>query len=111
MVLGPSLAGRRGLGVRAAVRGGPGVRRCSKGRWRGCQLRLESPRRMQQAAVYRFGAALTLWIVATGCKPKIGDECKTSTDCSVTGDRLCDITQPSGYCTIFNCEEPGSCPD
>ena len=33
-----------------------------------------------------------------------------TTDCSATGDRLCDITEPGGYCTVFNCE-PDSCPD
>jgi len=48
--------------------------------------------------------------LAVGCTPKIGDDCTVSTNCSTTGDRLCDTTQPGGYCTIFNCE-PGSCPD
>lgn len=47
---------------------------------------------------------------AVGCTPKIGDDCSSSTDCSLRGDRLCDTTQPGGYCTIFNCE-PGNCPD
>jgi hypothetical protein len=47
---------------------------------------------------------------AVGCSPKIGDKCTVSTDCSAAGDRLCDITEPGGYCTIFNCE-PDSCPD
>jgi hypothetical protein len=47
---------------------------------------------------------------AVGCSPKIGDSCSVSTDCSATGDRLCDITEPGGYCTVFNCE-PDSCPD
>jgi hypothetical protein len=54
--------------------------------------------------------AVFLMLAAVGCKPKIGDDCNVSSDCSVTGDRLCDTTQPGGYCTIFNCE-PGSCPD
>ena len=45
-----------------------------------------------------------------GCTPKIGDECVTALDCSPLGDRLCDSTQPAGYCTIFNCE-PDTCPD
>jgi hypothetical protein len=31
-------------------------------------------------------------------------------DCSQLGDRLCDTTQPGGYCTIFNCE-PDKCPE
>jgi len=39
-----------------------------------------------------------------GCTPHIGDSCKLSTDCSVTGDRLCDTSMPDGYCTIFACE-------
>lgn len=47
--------------------------------------------------------------LALGCTPKIGDECSVSTNCSATGDRLCDTTQPGGYCTLFNCE-PGTCP-
>jgi hypothetical protein len=48
--------------------------------------------------------------VAVGCKPKIGDDCQISTDCSAAGDRLCDITAPGGYCTVYNCE-PGACPE
>jgi hypothetical protein len=44
-----------------------------------------------------------------GCTPSIGDKCTLSTDCSTLGDRLCDTTQPGGYCTIFNCE-PDQCP-
>jgi hypothetical protein len=51
-----------------------------------------------------------LLALAVGCKPKIGDECKISTDCSAAGDRLCDITAPGGYCTVYNCE-PGACPE
>lgn len=51
------------------------------------------------------GAALFV-----GCKPEIGDSCKLSTDCSIQGDRLCDTSQPDGYCTVFNCD-PNSCPD
>jgi hypothetical protein len=48
-------------------------------------------------------------LLALGCTPKIGDSCTVSTNCSTSGDRLCDITQPGGYCTIFNCE-PDTCP-
>lgn len=54
--------------------------------------------------------ALVALAGAAGCKPEIGDECDVSTDCSNVGDRLCDTTQPGGYCTIFNCE-PGTCPE
>ena len=72
------------------------------------------------SAFFRFRVSsserLSLWLgvaalaLATGCSPKIGDKCTVSTDCSATGDRICDITQPFGYCTVFNCE-PDSCPD
>jgi hypothetical protein len=62
-----------------------------------------------------FQPAYWLWFsmtlaIALGCQPKIGDECQTSVDCSQAGERLCDITQPGGYCTVFNCE-PGGCPE
>ncbi|MEZ4226885.1 MAG: hypothetical protein R3B13_38445 [Polyangiaceae bacterium] len=58
----------------------------------------------------RFFVVLALVSGLYGCKPEIGDECSVSTDCSNAGDRLCDTTQPGGYCTIFNCE-PGTCPE
>jgi hypothetical protein len=58
-----------------------------------------------------FVAALAIALgAAVGCKPSVGDSCKLSTDCSVTGDRLCDTSMPDGYCTIFNCN-PNNCPD
>ena len=52
--------------------------------------------------------ALTTFVFAMGCSPEIGDECTTALDCSPLGDRLCDISQPGGYCTEFNCE-PDRC--
>jgi len=57
-----------------------------------------------------LAVSLTAAALGLGCTPQIGDDCTVSTNCSTTGVRLCDITQPGGYCTIFNCE-PGSCPD
>lgn len=45
-----------------------------------------------------------------GCTPQVGDNCVLSTDCSTRGDRLCDTSQPGGYCTQFNCSR-NSCPD
>ncbi|MBN1612170.1 MAG: hypothetical protein JW940_36400 [Polyangiaceae bacterium] len=48
--------------------------------------------------------------IAAGCQPEIGDSCHISDDCSQQGDRLCDTTQPGGYCTKFNCE-PDACPE
>lgn len=53
---------------------------------------------------------VALVALSVGCKPQVGDDCKVSRDCSAAGDRLCDITAPGGYCTIFNCE-PNSCPE
>ena len=53
--------------------------------------------------------ALSL-VLAVGCRPQIGDECVGSVDCSQQGDRLCDTSQPGGYCTAFNCE-PDACPE
>jgi hypothetical protein len=44
----------------------------------------------------------------SACAPKLGDGCKRNTDCSVQGNRTCDLAQPGGYCTIPNCS-PDSC--
>jgi hypothetical protein len=52
---------------------------------------------------------LSLLVFLLGCQPSIGDHCVQSTDCSATGDRLCDTSQPNGYCTIFDCR-PNLCP-
>jgi hypothetical protein len=57
-----------------------------------------------------LGAALLLLAMSTACAPEIGDQCRTSRDCSSAGTRLCDRTQPHGYCTLQGCEE-GTCPD
>lgn len=45
-----------------------------------------------------------------GCQPSIGDKCILSTDCSLRGERLCDTSQPGGYCTVFNCRA-NQCPE
>lgn len=58
----------------------------------------------------RFLLLVAAFALALGCKSQIGDECQISTDCSSAGDRLCDITAPGGYCTVYNCE-PGTCPE
>lgn len=47
--------------------------------------------------------------IGMGCAPAIGDSCETSVDCSVNGDRICDIAQPRGYCTVRACD-PDTCP-
>lgn len=62
--------------------------------------------RLSYASRLRLAFAFALGMAA--CKPQIGNNCATSTDCSQTGDRLCDVSQPGGYCTIFNCEPQGS---
>ena len=52
---------------------------------------------------------LALLVALTaGCRAEIGDSCVASADCSPQGDRLCDTSQPEGYCTVFSCE-PDTC--
>ena len=58
----------------------------------------------------RFIWVFPIAALLVACSPKIGNRCTLSTDCSQLGDRLCDTTQPEGYCTIFNCE-PDTCPE
>src|SRR5689334_9273278 len=58
----------------------------------------------------RRAAVLGVLASAIACTPEIGDKCVLSTDCSVRGDRLCDNSQPGGYCTVFNCKG-SDCPD
>lgn len=58
----------------------------------------------------RWAFPLLLFVAAAGCAPEIGDSCETSVDCSVNGDRICDIAQPGGYCTVVGCETD-TCPD
>jgi hypothetical protein len=55
-------------------------------------------------------AGLTFAPLATGCAPEVGDECSNALDCSASASRVCDRTQPSGYCTLLGCEE-GTCPE
>jgi hypothetical protein len=53
---------------------------------------------------------LCLALSLVGCAPAIGDACETPLDCSSQGSRLCDRTQPAGYCTVQGCEQ-GTCPE
>jgi hypothetical protein len=55
-------------------------------------------------------AALALGASLAGCTPSIGDACSFATECSARGDRICDTTQPGGYCTVANCGR-GTCPE
>lgn len=50
------------------------------------------------------------WLGLAACQPNIGDSCGGSRDCSATGERQCDLTQPGGYCTVRGCD-PDTCPD
>jgi hypothetical protein len=60
-----------------------------------------------------FPRVLWLFLIvlaASACGQNIGDACESALDCSSQGSRLCDQTQPNGYCTIRGCEK-GTCPD
>lgn len=76
-------------------------------------LHLPSPASRVVRRVRKLGSiAVALGALSSlaGCTPEIGDKCVLSTDCSTRGDRLCDTSQPDGYCTQFNCSK-NSCPD
>ena len=47
--------------------------------------------------------------LSAGCGDEIGDSCGTNVDCSPYGDRICDVSQTGGYCTIQGCTRE-SCP-
>lgn len=55
-------------------------------------------------------AVVVLALVASACTPSIGDSCNTAFDCSINGDRQCDLARPNGACTVFSCEAD-TCPD
>lgn len=59
--------------------------------------------------IQAFAAALML-LMPAACKKVIGDSCTANTDCSISNDRICDLTQTGGYCTVPGCD-PGACPD
>jgi hypothetical protein len=85
-----------------AERAFPGV--AARGTIPACE---ERPQFARGWGALAFAAVAAL---LAGCSPDIGDDCNSSLDCSQIGDRLCDTTQPGGYCTIFNCE-PDTCPE
>ncbi len=58
----------------------------------------------------RLPLLLLALVALSGCQPEIGDSCDVDSDCSQSGERICDSTQPGGYCTIFGCD-PTSCPE
>jgi hypothetical protein len=61
---------------------------------------------------YRLVPVLLLVAILGACGYEIGDACVFSSDCSTSGDRLCDPepSSPGGYCTIQGCDY-ATCPD
>jgi hypothetical protein len=47
---------------------------------------------------------------AIGCSKEIGDACIVSSDCDPNGQRICDVSQKEGYCTIMGCDF-STCPE
>ena len=46
----------------------------------------------------------------SACGRKIGDDCETAIDCGDDASRVCDLSQPGGYCTTDGCDW-NSCPE
>ena len=71
--------------------------------------------RLPVDSAWLFAASVTLSATAlAACTPDIGDSCSLSTDCASDGTRICDTSEPGGYCTVLNCtgNNLGSvCPD
>jgi hypothetical protein len=49
-------------------------------------------------------------LLASACAPELGDGCVDALECAVDGTRVCDTTQPGGYCLIPGCRAD-ECPD
>jgi len=52
---------------------------------------------------------LLIGLLAPACGKKVGDSCATNIDCAQDGTRICDLSQPDGYCTVDGCDD-SSCP-
>jgi hypothetical protein len=74
----------------------------------GSQIMARTSRRSSSGS--RWAGMGLCVLLACGCQARIGDGCSTNQQCSGQTQRLCDITQPGGYCTILNCS-PTSCPE
>ncbi|HVZ71235.1 MAG TPA: hypothetical protein VHJ20_02575 [Polyangia bacterium] len=55
-------------------------------------------------------AVAALASLAGACGHEVGDNCKTAADCDPNGTRVCDLSQPGGYCTMVGCDET-TCPE
>jgi len=64
---------------------------------------------MPNRAVITMVFALVSALALASCGRKIGDSCQTAADCDPNGARICDISQPGGYCTVLGCDET-TCP-
>jgi hypothetical protein len=60
-------------------------------------------------AALSITAVVVVCNLVVACGRGIGDACETSLRCSASATRLCDMTQPGGYCTLGGCQ-PGGCP-
>ena len=64
---------------------------------------------MPHRAVTTMVLALMAALGLSSCGKKIGNSCQTAADCDPNGTRICDLSQPGGYCTIQGCDET-TCP-
>jgi hypothetical protein len=55
-------------------------------------------------------AFVLLLAALVGCSKEIGDSCVVATDCDPNGQRICDLSQKEGYCTIMGCDY-STCPE
>jgi hypothetical protein len=58
----------------------------------------------------RLAITLSFLLGLAGCGHEIGDSCALHSECSPSGDRICDTSSPGGYCTVFGCDND-TCPD
>lgn len=56
-----------------------------------------------------FMTILLVGLLAPACGHNIGDPCASNIDCAQDGSRICDLSQPGGYCTWDGCDD-SSCP-
>jgi hypothetical protein len=59
-----------------------------------------------------YSKTLPILLLGTllGCGAEVGDSCTSNIECSPTGERICDISQLDGYCTVEGCDID-TCPE